>query len=271
MNSVSGGVLTWKNCSLKSFSRKQTTTALSSAEAELAALTEVAREGLYIALLVETIREGMPKDRETGYYVLRGYSDSESAVCISKMQTLLRKVRHIELRAAFLQELVQRGRFTIEHIPGAINPADALTKSPTNESLVSLYDACGLVDEPKAWETEPPEVHVSFEEPNERERECFTPTVPPSWKAAALKLARGEAKYVVVELCCEEGSALSKACSKVSEITYFGVTKEVDLLSYNGLCLLREVFGVLTEGDVKGLRSLVYSVLCWVWFEAPAV
>ena len=144
LNSVSGGVITWENCSLKSFSRKQTTTALSSAEAELAALTEVAREGLYIALLVETIREGMPKDRETGYYVLRGYSDSESAVCISKMQTLLRKVRHIELRAAFLQELVQRGRFTIEHIPGAINPADALTKSPTNESLVSLYDACGL-------------------------------------------------------------------------------------------------------------------------------
>ena len=74
-----------------------------------------------------------------------------------------------------------------------------------------------------------------------------------------------------LKLCCEEGSALSKACSKVSEITYFGVTKEVDLLSYNGLCLLREVFGVLTEGDVKVLRSLVYSVLCWVWFEAPAV
>ncbi|OLQ11786.1 hypothetical protein AK812_SmicGene4399 [Symbiodinium microadriaticum] len=63
------------------------TTALSSAEAELAALTEVAREGLYIALLVETVLEGVPKDREHGYYVLKGYSDSESAVCISKMST----------------------------------------------------------------------------------------------------------------------------------------------------------------------------------------
>ncbi|CAE7470673.1 unnamed protein product, partial [Symbiodinium sp. CCMP2592] len=179
LNSVSGGIITWENCSLKSFSRKQTTTALSSAEAELAALTEVAREGLYIALLVETIREGMPKDRETGYYVLKGYSDSESAVCISKMQTLLRKVRHIELRAAFLQELVARGRFTIEHIPGVINPADALTKSPTNESLASLYDASGLVDEPKAWESEPTEVHVSFEEPNENERKALE-----KWRAA---------------------------------------------------------------------------------------
>ena len=72
-----------------------------------------------------------PKDREHGYYVLKGYSDSESAVCISKMSTLLRKVRHIELRAAFLQELVAKGRFTVEHVPGAINPADSLTKSPT--------------------------------------------------------------------------------------------------------------------------------------------
>ncbi|CAE7353523.1 unnamed protein product [Symbiodinium sp. CCMP2456] len=252
VNSVSGGVLTWKNCALKTYSRKQTTTALSSAESELAALTEVAREGLYIALLVETIREGMPQDREHGYYLLQGYSDSESAICISKMQTLLRKVRHIELRAAFLQELVLKGRFTLEHIPGTINPADALTKSPTNENLASLYDSCGLVDEPKAWDSEPSGVHVSFEEPNESEHERFTPSIPTSWKAAALKLARGEARYVVVELCCEEGSALSKACSKFSEIAYFGVTKEIDLLSYNGLCLLREVFGVLWKGsDVK--------------------
>ena len=102
-------------------------------------------------------------------------------------------------------------------------------------------------------------MHVSFEEPNESERERFTPTVPPSWKAAALKLARGEAKYVVVELCCEEGSALSKACSKVSEIDYFGVTKEVDLLSYNGLCLLREVFGVLGDSAGCGLRHLRFK------------
>ena len=37
LNSTSGGVLTWNNCCLKTFSRKQSTIALSSAEAELAA------------------------------------------------------------------------------------------------------------------------------------------------------------------------------------------------------------------------------------------
>ena len=182
LNSVSGGVITWENCALKSFSRKQTTTALSSAEAELAALTEVAREGLYIALLVETIREGIPQDREHGYYLLKGYSDSESAVCISKMSTLLLEVRHIELRAAFLQELVQRGRFIIEHIPGAINPADALTKSPTIESLASLYDCCGLVDEPQNWERENPKVSFQYDEPNSSESVSSTSVVSSSWK-----------------------------------------------------------------------------------------
>ena len=53
LNSTSGGVLTWNNCCLKTFSRKQSTIALSSAEAELAALTEVAKEGLYVSLLVQ--------------------------------------------------------------------------------------------------------------------------------------------------------------------------------------------------------------------------
>ncbi|CAE7230864.1 unnamed protein product [Symbiodinium sp. CCMP2592] len=234
LNSVSGGIITWENCSLKSFSRKQTTTALSSAEAELAALTEVAREGLYIALLVETIREGMPKDRETGYYVLKGYSDSESAVCISKMQTLLRKVRHIELRAAFLQELVARGRFTIEHIPGVINPADALTKSPTNESLASLYDASGLVDEPKAWESEPTEVHVSFEEPNENER--FTPSVPPSWKAS-----QGTAWFLSLRFT---GSSLRASKSPLAE-------------SIAGRCSLRQ-----HEVELKGKREVEEPLGC---------
>ena len=51
LNSVSGGIVTWNNCCLKTFSRKQTTVALSSAEAELAALTENRKRGIvYISV-----------------------------------------------------------------------------------------------------------------------------------------------------------------------------------------------------------------------------
>ena len=52
--SVSGCILCWRGMMVKAFSRKQTITALSSAEAELSALTEAAKEGIYISLLLET-------------------------------------------------------------------------------------------------------------------------------------------------------------------------------------------------------------------------
>ena len=112
---------------------------MSSVETELAALTEVAQEGLYVSLLIQTLFKGIPEDTETGRYLLRAYSDS--ALSIAQMNTLLRKVRHIELRALFLQQLVAKERLTLEHIPGKINPADALTKSPTPGDFVK----------PSAW------------------------------------------------------------------------------------------------------------------------
>ena len=256
LNSVSGGVITWENCCLKTFSRKQSTTALSSAESELAALTEIAREGLYIALLIETILEGIPQDRETGYYLLKGYSDSESAVCISKMGTLLRKVRHIELRAAFLQELVDRGRFTIEHIPGAINPADALTKSPTNDSLASLCEACGLTTEPVGWEEKASgtSVSVTFKEPNTCDEVL---AIPSSWKDEAYRVASGEATMVVLELCCEEESAIAQACKRERDIAYFGITKKLDLLSREASLLLKGILEKMASNE----RIYVYAHL----------
>ena len=108
------------------------------------------------------------------------------------------------------------------------------------------------MDEPGAWEEHSKQrASVSFDiEPNSLEDPDF-PEVPESWLGSAQKVAKKAASLIVVELCCEEGSALSKACSSIPEVAYFGVTKEVDLLSYNGLRLLQEVFGVLSYGTVR--------------------
>ena len=262
LNSTSGGVLTWNNCCLKTFSRKQSTIALSSAEAELAALTEVAKEGLYVSLLVQTLFEGIPEDTETGRYLLRAYSDSESALSIAQMNTLLRKLRRIELRAAFLQQLVAKERLTLEHIPGKINPADALTKSPTPENLVSLYEACGLVEEPMALdhmkscgsdrkkvsfklETEPNNEHLNVE--------ASTLEVPEEWHEPGRRLAEGHVRLVVLELCCEPGSALSAVCSGKRKVAYFGVTKRIDLLKRNTFRLIQEILKVFESDTDVGV------------------
>ena len=59
---------------------------------------------------------------------------------------LLRRVRHIELRAKYIQMLVKKKRLLLEHIPGLQNPSDGLTKSfKTRDMLINLEKEVGLV------------------------------------------------------------------------------------------------------------------------------
>ena len=150
----------------------------------------------------------------------------------------------------------------MEHIPGKINPADALTKSPTPENLVSLYEACGLVEEPMALdhmkscgsdrkkvsfklETEPNNEHLSVE--------ASTLEIPESWREPGRRLAEGRIQLVVLELCCEPESALSVACSGKRKVAYFGVDKGSDLLKRNTFRLIREILEVFASDKDVGV------------------
>ena len=63
------------------------------------------------------------------------------------MEGLLRRVRHIELRARYIQMLVKRRRLILEHNPGVENPSDGLTKSfKFKEMLINLEREVGLVE-----------------------------------------------------------------------------------------------------------------------------
>ena len=65
--SVSGGIISWQMNLIESFSRKQSVVALSSAEAELLALVETVKEGLFVGLLQQSFVEGLPSDDEGSY------------------------------------------------------------------------------------------------------------------------------------------------------------------------------------------------------------
>eukprot|EP00435_Cladocopium_sp_Y103_P051778 s436_g16.t1 len=125
----------FRGCCVKVFSRKQEVPALSSAEAELYSSVENAKELIAAALLLETILAGMELDvlgtplRLTGSYSLILRNDAKAAISTAQMQGLLRRVRHIELRAKYLQWLVQKKRLILQHVEGLLNPSDGLTKS----------------------------------------------------------------------------------------------------------------------------------------------
>ena len=150
--SVSGGVLMFEGCCIKVFSRKQECPALSSAEAELCVMTENSKELVSLGMLLESILDGIPltilgtPQCTTGTYQLVLRNDATAAISLSSMEGLLRRVRHIELRAKYIQMLVKKKRLLLEHIPGLQNPSDGLTKSfKFREMLINLEKEVGLV------------------------------------------------------------------------------------------------------------------------------
>ena len=248
LDSTSGGIISWMNCCLKAFSRKQPTSALSSAEAELMALTEGAKESIYIALLVEHLTEGV--EGETGNYPIDALCDSQSAICIANMNSLLRKVRHLELRAQYIQELVSSGRLKPSFLPGKENPSDGLTKSPTEEMLWSLWEATGLVEYPGLEGSRQRRVDFGVEESYEIDSfDLCRLKIPNEWVEAATRVANKKVDLIVLELYCQSESAISRACEKGHRVAYFGVTKSVDFLSYNCLGCLLELLKCLAEGS----------------------
>ena len=104
---------------VKGYSRLQTVVALSSAEAELFAIAEVAKEIVGLGQLASHIWGELTKP-------LAIYTDSASARQIAGMEGFLRRMRHVDIRLCFIQVdstvLLQQGE--VSPSPGAA-PAPA--------------------------------------------------------------------------------------------------------------------------------------------------
>ena len=240
--SVSGALLCWRGMMLKSFSRKQATTALSSAEAELIALVEASKEAVYVALLMETLVFGLEKQQETGSFHLVFLSDSEAAISISAMSGLLRRVRHLELRARYLQELVTSGRLVLRWISGELNPSDGLTKSVSEDRMLqTLLEGCGLVRLPQE---DVSRVHVALASAVDSVAVAELPSNLEKYLDVAQDLARGIVPLLVIELFCGPESAISQACRRAG-VAYIGITASENFVDQNTQEFLAETLSVL--------------------------
>lgn len=148
--SVSGGGISWNGHCLKMWSRKQSVPALSSAEAELASMVECLKELMHVGIVLQTLRQGIVYDAQgapektTHDMKMVLHCDSTAANSISGMIGLLRKIRHVELRAAFLQYCVRIRKVKVVFYEGALQPVDGLTKTPSAVMLKHLGDFVGL-------------------------------------------------------------------------------------------------------------------------------
>ena len=207
---------------------------------------ETVKEALFAGLLQQSFLEGLPED-DTGSFVIRIFTDSESAKAIASMEGLLRRVRHLELRCAYLQQKVQSGRVILEFVAGAYNASDGLTKSMVfQEQLDNLYEVTGLVE----FEEELSDFELgrlTAEEPVSRS------FVPLEYVELCEAVAKNRVPFVVVELFCQEESALKRACEKLG-VAYVGITEKLDFCAEQTQCFLKELSSVLS----CGLQTKIY-------------
>ena len=132
--STSGWVIRWGSHVLKWWSKTQPTIALSSGEAELAAIVKSTSEGLgMIAVMKEY---GIECD-------LVAKSDAVAAIGIVKRQGLGR-VRHLAVADLWVQQRAKGGEVSYVKLDGKKNTCDMMTKAVEKEVIMRHMQSLGL-------------------------------------------------------------------------------------------------------------------------------
>lgn len=92
---------------------------LSTIEAEYIALTEAAKEGVWLKGLTEELRfkQGM----------ISVHCDSQSAICLTKNNVFHGRKKHMAMKFNFIRDLVEDGEVVLKKIHTLKNHADMLT------------------------------------------------------------------------------------------------------------------------------------------------
>ena len=135
--STTSGMVFANGCLILSICRAQATIALSSCEAELYAANSTMVECIYLHQLAQFL---MGSDLDVRQ---RLFLDSSSAKFVVQ-RSGVGKLKHVEIKHMFLQQLLRQGIFTIHKIPTRVNPADLNTKKLSVERRKLLSNLCGL-------------------------------------------------------------------------------------------------------------------------------
>ena len=120
--STTGYVFTYMGGAIVYRSVVQTVTAHSSTEAEFIAAVAAAKAAKYLRILLEEL--GLPQEGPT---IL--YEDNESTIKIINSKIPTNRTRHMEIRFFAIQGWKDEGSIEMKHIPGILNPSDAMTKN----------------------------------------------------------------------------------------------------------------------------------------------
>lgn len=118
-------------------SKRQSTVALSSAEAEYISLALATQEVMWLRFLLNEL--GLQLSGPSTILM-----DNKSAISMATNQGYTPRAKHIDLRAHFVRDYVQNKDIKLEYVPSEKQLADFLTKAIPTPRLAQLCFACGL-------------------------------------------------------------------------------------------------------------------------------
>ena len=130
--STSGWVIQWQSAALSWGSRKQKSIALSTCEAEIIALSEAAKDVVYLRKLVNGLGEP-----ESGPSPLR--TDSQSARDVSYNPEHHDKMKHVQRRHFFVRDMVESFEIEVPFVRTADNIADFFTKPMKSSTQFNAF------------------------------------------------------------------------------------------------------------------------------------
>lgn len=133
---VLGSLVSWK-------SRRQHCVTLSTTEAEYLAIGDCAKHGLWLCRLLEHIRQ-LPSINVPINLPLS--NDNQGAVFLCNEASVNNRLKHINIRHHFIQELTRGGKVTVSHVSTTDMPADVLTKPVGPVILFKSYEQLCLTD-----------------------------------------------------------------------------------------------------------------------------
>ena len=130
-----GGPVAWQ-------ANKQDTVTTSSTEAELLAISQTAKESIYLSRLMKALNLTVPQP-----LTIECDNAQTIRLLVDKLTKLQTKLRHIDIHSHWLRQEVQRGSIAVRWVSTKQMMADRLTKALTHANHGDFIGMTGLEDQ----------------------------------------------------------------------------------------------------------------------------
>jgi hypothetical protein len=135
--SLTGYVFLLHGSAISWSSKKQSSTAQSSTEAEYMAAAHATKEIIWLRTFLMEIN--FQQNLPTSLFV-----DNQSAIALTKNSEFHNRTKHIAVRFHFIREKVEDGEVVLEYVPTGDQVADVLTKGLARVKFEHFVDGMGL-------------------------------------------------------------------------------------------------------------------------------